>query len=244
MGLSLSVLVALMFLMPGASFLFGLARFKALTGPTSGLEEHLPLSLAAAVVFALVSHLLWFELWAWYGNSFNHPVPDLRQFATLLAGEIAGEYGALALKSIQKFPCRIGLYFAGLSGLSWGLGRFVRRFLSEPPEASWYDLLKPEDEVAFVWLTADLHLDGKCFLYSGWVREFAVARDGTLDRVVLGSAWRKPLSDAPANWLQVEGEFVVLKLASACTINVDYFYEASADDNESPDANAGASVDA
>ena len=244
MGLSLSVLVALAILMPGAAFVFGLSRLHSPTSPTTVLDQHISVGLLLAVLTAFLGHGAAVYLLELLGAWFNLPTIDIAQVAAVLAGDVKEKYGVAALESLRHYPVRIAFYFCFLTVLMWRAGKLLNTRLRKRKTASWYDLLRPAG-ASFVVVTADLQLDGECFLYSGVVEEFSIAKCGNLERLVLAFTARKPLSKAgmPApneeaggpkslghGWLEIPGEFVVLQMKEARTINLDYFFEGEEED--------------
>lgn len=241
MGLSLSVLVALAVLMPGAGFVFGFSRLHSPTTPTTALDQHFSVGLLVAVLAALVAHGIGNLLISWLAPVFAAPDIDLAQVASLLAGEVKSQQGFAALESLRTYFGRIATYLVVATYGMWRAGKWLNVKFRKVRTASWFDLLRPKN-ASFVVLTADLQMNDDCFLYSGVVQEFSIAKCGSLERVVLGFAARKPLSKAGLaseadetedprslghGWLEIPGEFVVLQMAKAQTINVDYFYEDS-----------------
>lgn len=245
MGLSLSVLVAICFLLPGASFLFGLTKLHNPNAPGIGLEQYLSVSLATAVLAAIAFQGAWLLGWSWITHGLGWPTPDPAQFFSLLGGDISKAKGPAALDSLSSYPGRICLYFVALPFLTGILGKGVNFVLKRRALASWYELLTPK-EALFVWLTADVHLDGCCYLFAGPVREFSVSKDGALDRVVLRYAMRRALKPESAaeeseqEWTEISGERTVLLLKDSKTINLDYFY--LAEDTVEPEETSGDSI--
>lgn len=257
MGLSLSLLVAACLLLPGATFVFGLTKLHNPNNPPTPLDPHFSFGLALALLAAVIFQAAWLKFWVWALSVANSPIPDVSQVVALLEGGLKSPQAQAALVSLQTYPVRIAAYFAFLPILTWRIGKEINRHLKARLQASWYELLRPNDKtIAFIWLTADICLGEQCFLIGGWVKEFCVSRDGNLDRVVLGYAVRrqlKGLDDGGRNgsaqletrsnhdreasnpnqaeqeisdgWIEIDGEFTVLRLKSSSTINVDYIFE-------------------
>lgn len=233
MGLSLSVVVAICLLLPGAVFIFGLTRLHNPNAPGSSLDQHLSTSLALMVASAMLFQGLWLVVWRLIASSAGWPLPDAGQAIALLGGDLDSPAAGRALASLESYPARIGAYFITLPALVWAFGRWANRKLKRRPAANWSDLLAPAD-VLFVWITADLHLQGRCYLYSGPVKEFSVSRAGDLARVVLGYALRRPLDGAAvplgaddahlAAKTGVPDGVAVLVLTDARIVSLDYYY--------------------
>ncbi|HYG07003.1 MAG TPA: hypothetical protein VD865_11450 [Stenotrophomonas sp.] len=237
MGLSLSVVVAICLLLPGVAFIFGLTRLHNPNAPGSSLDQHLSLSLALMVASALLFQGLWLLVRRLIAGSAGWPLPDAGQAIALLGGDLDSPAAGRALASLEHYPARIGAYFTMLPALVWALGRWANGELKRRPAANWLDLLGPAD-VLFVWMTADLHLEGRCYLYSGPVKEFSVSKAGDLERVVLGYASRRPLDSAAVQPCADDAHraviasapdgVAVLVLADVRIVSLNYFYGSNA----------------
>lgn len=231
MGLSLSVLIALVLILPGAAFVFGLTRLYSPKSPSTMLDEHVSVGLALLVLATLLIHSTWYSVIAASMAQFGWPRPDVSQLFALLGGDVTSELGLASLSSLRDYPARIAWYFISVTALAWIAGKSLNRQIRKKESASWHDLLRP-DGVEFVWLTTDVELGDQCFLFAGPVKQFSIAKDGSLERVVLAYAVKKPLNQGidsegvivTDGWTEVPGEFLVLQMVEARTINVDYFF--------------------
>lgn len=232
MGLSLSVLAALCFLLPGFAFVLGVSRLHNPKSPPTPLDRHFSVGLLAALVAALFLHGVWFSLVQHVAERFFLPAPSVSQFVALLAGSVEKDPSfPSAVDSLNDYPLRISAYFFSIIVGAWVAGRACNRFIQRTPDASWYKLLKPEGP-DFVWLTLEVDMDSSCFLIAGVVTEFSVDTAGSLERVVLEHAMKRPLHPppvpkwkAPTNpWIEIPGEFMVLLMRETRTVNVDYHY--------------------
>lgn len=232
MGLSLSVVLAVCLLLPGAAFVFGLSRLHDPNLPGTSLDPHLSASLALAVGSAMLFQGMWLLIWRWVMHRLAWPEPDAAQVIALLGGGLSPRMADQALLSVSLYPIRICVYFITLPMLALGIGRWSNRYLRRRPMANWLDLLRPAN-VLFVWMTADVHLDGRCYLYAGPVQEFSVSRDGSLERVVLAYAVLRPLggqyvaplgAKAKGECGEMSVERAVLIVRDTLTINLDYIY--------------------
>lgn len=191
MGLSLSVLIALVLLLPGAAFVFAVTRLHSPTAPSTGLEQQLSLSLAVALIASIAAHiagLALLQLGACVLAGLHKP--NLVAIIQLLGGQSTGD-AALAPKAIGEHPFCIGAYISFLTAVMWFVGKQANSILKSREQADWYGLLRPEG-VGLVVLTADFVMGGQTILYKGVVKEFRIAKTGDLERVVLGIAARKP----------------------------------------------------
>jgi hypothetical protein len=201
MNFSLTLLIALYMLLPGAAFVFGFTRLHNPNRAPTPLDQHLPIGLAVMLLAAIFLNALWFAIWKFLLTHCypNQPLPDAGQLVALLGSKQGDAFASRALQSVDNYPLRIAAYFSGLPVAAWVMGRIINSVWNwiypNDSHASWYDLLKP-NEPDFVWLTTDVHLDGRCFLFAGLVSEFSVSRNGNLERVVLELAVRKPLDKA------------------------------------------------
>jgi hypothetical protein len=238
MGLSLSVLVALALLLPGAAFVFAVTRLHSPTAPSTGLEQQLSLSLAVALVAAIIAHLLLLLLLQ-AASQFVHGLhgPDLLAVFELLGGHNQAKAGA-PLRALSEHPFCTGSYIIGATTGMWLAGKWVNTRIDTRERADWYQLLKPAD-ADFVVMTADVAIGSGTYLFKGVVLEFRISKTGDLERVVLFIAARKSVpmasqasmegmnglgSSLGHGWTEVPGEKVVLQMRDARTINLDYFW--------------------
>lgn len=232
MGLSLGVLTALLVLLPGIAFAFGLTKLHAPGKPTpKPFDQYFSPLLILVLIAAIVLHGLWMVVWnLWSG--WTGLLVDPGQVLPVLAGDVKAPAGDAVIHSLSAYPLRIGFYFLSITLFGFVAGKFSNRFFRDRHSATWYSLLHPKD-ADFIWLTADIKLDSECYLIAGIVDEFNVSPDGKLERVVLRAATRRPLHCDQAarerlgtvdGWTSIPGEFIVLQMEHARTINVDYFY--------------------
>lgn len=265
MGLSLSVLVALILLLPGAAFVFAVTRLHNPTAPSTGLEQQLSLSLAVALIAAICGHLLMLavlQAGSWIFPSLHRP--NLMAVIQLLGGH-TNPSAASAPRALSEHPFCVGIYIVVVTLVMWTIGKRLNKRLDRKEPADWYQLLKP-DEVDFVVLTADFTFSGETVLFKGVVLEFRTSKAGDLERVVLGIAARKSFalaglpqpvqadSMATANegevedgdrslgygWIEIPGEKVVLQMRDAKTVNLDYFWTEAVRERDSAPEPAGA----
>ena len=240
MGLSLSVLIGLCFLLPGAAFVLGFSRLHNPNSPPTPLDQNFGFGLVVALLGALFFQGAWFALVLLCTSLLSLPEPSVGQFVALLAGESQSQHALDAAASMQRFPIRVVSYFLAITALGAIVGRVVNKRTKRRASASWYDLLRPT-MADFVWLTVDVHMDGCCFLFAGVVREFCVGKNGDLERVVLAFAVKRPLDidakpqgstkELADHWIEIPGEFVVLQVGDSKTLNVDYFFSDSDDED-------------
>ena len=265
MGLSLSVLVALILLLPGAAFVFAATRLHNPTAPSTGLEQQLSLSLAVALIAAICGHLFMLtilQVGAWAFPSWHRP--NLMAVIQLLGGH-TNPSAAGAPRALSEHPFCVGIYIVVVTFVMWTVGKRVNKRLERKEPADWYQLLKPDD-VGFVVLTADFAFSGETVLFKGIVLEFRISKAGDLERVVLGIAARKsfalaglpqPVQADSADtasekgaedsgrslgygWIEIPGEKVVLQMRDAKTVNLDYFWTQEVSDRDSDPEPAGA----
>jgi len=227
----------LVLLLPGAAFVFAATRLHSATAPSTGLEQQLSLSLAVAMVAAIVGHLLLLAALQvtsaiWTGIH----LPDLHAVVQLLSGNTTAA-GTATIQALSEHPFCVGSYILATAGLMWGVGRYANRYIQAREQVDWYHLLRPA-EVSFVVLTAHFAMNGGTELFKGVVLEFRTSRTGELERVVLGVAARRTISRAEQprddfdengtllghRWVEVPCEVMVLQMKEAKTVNLDYFW--------------------
>lgn len=230
MGLSLAVLVALVFVLPGAAFVFTLQR-DVIHSRSSGLDVHISITLATAITVALVANALWYWLWLHACHGLGTPRPDAEAFLSLLDTRTGVPAMGHAISSVTTYPVRISAYFSALTCLGAAAGSAARRILlainGKRDNAHWGKLLSPSG-VRFVGVTLDVEVNGSIFLFSGVLKDYSVDRAGELERVVLLRAMRRQIFSASGggrgSWAFIPGDFTVVRVTSTKTINVDYFF--------------------
>ncbi|GHA75021.1 hypothetical protein [Cognatilysobacter bugurensis] len=239
MGLSLSVLVAIILALPGVAFFFGLSRLHRANKPTNPLDQHISAGLAVSIAAALVLHAIAYAGLMLVAHAFDTPIPDIRSALLLLAGKVDGDDGVKAVASVVASPLQIVVYFTSLTFLGVRLGRSANKRFRKPRNADFYELLHPGG-VTLILLTVDVQVGSNCYLYTGIADEFSIGPDGSLNRVVLRTAFRKIMpytppdeADPMGGWVEIPGEFCVVQLRSCNTVNVDYWYS-DADETKPP----------
>ncbi len=255
MGLGLSALTALVLLLPGIAFVLGLTRLWSPTSRSSPFEQHFSAGLLIAIAAALLLHafgIAFAEIPHALGLT-GAPAPSLA--VLLLAGDLEAAGAGTALRTIEHDSHLIALYFGFVSVVGLAAGRFSNRWLPKPARAEWAALLEPPAQwtrdSGFAVLTADVAHDDATWLYSGYLDDFIVDREGRLDRVVFrGYAARRRVIDEDAaepvdddtfvpaqRWIEIPGEIFVLQMAQSRTINIDYFFD-EPDDGATPGESA------
>jgi len=253
MGLGLSALTALLLLLPGIAFVFGLARLWSPSSRRSPFEQQFSAGLLIAIAAALVLHALGITLaQATHAMGWSHaPAPSYALI--LLAGDLKAAGAADALQSIESHSLRVAVYMVTIIAIGLQAGRYANRFLPAQMRAEWAALLEAPigagSAGGFAVLTTDVVHGDSVWLYSGYLDDFMVDREGRLDRVVFrGFAARRRFDDEAVaepvddptfvpreRWTEIPGEIFVLQMAHARTVNVDYFFE---DDDEVVEAEA------
>ncbi|QDE38294.1 hypothetical protein FIV34_03290 [Luteibacter pinisoli] len=250
--MSLSVLVALVFLLPGLAFVFSLQRgviFAKQSPPDSPVSE----TLASAIAASIALNAAGYSLCVFLCDAWGLPSPDAVAFISMMSGDSKGLLASEALASVARYPVRICAYFCALTmvGSASGFaGRTLRaRLRANDGGALWGTLLSPRG-VNLVRVTLEVEMDGVAFLFAGALRDYAVDRDGSLDRVVLEGVSRRPLANrAPGDrrgrnrrpraphsngWTPVPGNYVILNVGATKSVRVDYLAEKARSGRRSP----------
>lgn len=244
MGLGLSALTALLLLLPGIAFVFGLNRVLSPASPPSPFAQHFSVELIFAIFAAVFLHLLGVALVHGMALLGWSSFPAAAHALLLLAGDLKAPAASAALRGVENHPIGIGFYFLLLTLAGYGLGRLVNRLVPRRSHSDWAELLSgrfenADGQIAFVVLTTEVFHGDATWLYSGYLDDYLVDREGRLERVVFrGYAARRllradeadepqddPTFVAPPRWTEIPGEIFVLQMSNARTINVDYFFE-------------------
>ncbi|HZH43463.1 MAG TPA: hypothetical protein VEY50_05220 [Lysobacter sp.] len=244
MGLGLSALVALLLLLPGIAFVLGLTRLHSPASPVTPFDQHFSLGLILALVAAIGLHAAGLAIAELGHRLLKVPGPATAQALALLAGQLNVPEAQAALVSLERYPIRIAIYLLALVGAGFQAGRLLNPHLKSRDTASWSGILNQQDGVEFVVLTAEVNHGGKTYLYSGFLADYRIGRDGVLERVVFRDyAARRLLDDDQLAggegmdaWTEIPGEAFVLQTRDVKTVNVAYYY--AADDTGLADAQA------
>ena len=213
--------------------------------------------VAGGVLWAIALHLVWLgvaDLLGWTVRA--DALIGLLSSSPHLQDEAVGAVTATPLRVLAYF---LSLYAFALfvpAGVRWAISRWrldragapfasVFRFY----EAPWYYLLTGadfDDPPFGVSVAAAVDIAGQPFLYVGTLVDFFFDATGQLDRLVLESVARRPLSrdkpdsddivgDASRRFYDVEGTYFVLRYAEIVTLNVNHFRLEPVDDGDPPD---------
>lgn len=124
--------------------------------------------------------------------------------------------------------------------------RLVGRFLKF--DTPWYYLFcgyNEAFEVDGVVVSAIVEIDKTAYVYTGLLKEYFFAPDGTLDRLVIEMAMRRPLSqdkglaeevieDRYERYYVITGDYFVLRYAEIKTLNIEFLKVDAATPQGSP----------
>ena len=250
MNVAFSALLVFLLLLPG--FLFR-TYFKRAEKVVLDVK---PFGRAAIDAFltALVLDL------AWYGvsHAITGKAVDFHAMLTLVAGEKSPGLES-AITELASDPWRPGLFFVSLYAFAIAAGLGLRRVVTRlkldrrgAPLANvlrfdtpWYYLFTGYDRPVppnGVAIGAVVSLGGIAYLYTGVLVEYFLDDQGQLNRLVLASAARRPLSEdaaeeseessaegSPARaqpgderFYPIEGDYFVLRYSEVLTLNVRY----------------------
>lgn len=242
MNVAFSALLVFLLLLPG--FLFR-TYFKRAEKVVLDIK---PFGQAAIDAFlaALVLDLVWY----WGAALLTSYRVNFNALLTLVAGEKSANFDG-AIATVAADPWHPGVFFASLYAFAivagYGLRYAVTRWHLDrrgAPLANFlrfdtpwyylftgYDRPTPPDGVA---IGAVVCLGSTAYLYTGVLIEYFLDDQGQLNRLVLASAARRPLSDDEAasgdqdrplideRFYPIEGDYFVLRYSEVLTLNVRY----------------------
>jgi hypothetical protein len=242
-----SVIVGLLYVLPGILFVTGLTKLFSSREP-SPFDGQLSIGLMLALPAAIAMHFAWLIVSSGISSWLATPEPSVSHALRLLLSDPRSSEATQALATVSSYWGYIATYFVSLCITSFCLGKLSNKLFKHRRKADWYDLLRHEAD--FLWLTTELEMGGVPYLFAGVLKDFRISTDGTLDRVVLCAAVRRTLKRPtaremrkkderyqPGGWVPIPGEFVVLDMKKAQTINVDYWYlegDSSSDESSEP----------
>jgi hypothetical protein len=206
-------------------------------------------ALLAAILVAPLIHLTLSALLVALGIG---PPPDLHSIFVLLSGQFADkEDFSRTIDAVIRTPWRVTLYFPFAAMVGLFLGRAVqwlvrtlqldRRIGPLHFASDWHYLLSGElrsDAPApdAVVVAATVEHAGEAYLYVGYLRDYAVDRDGELKRLHLKSVVRRPMAadrapgekqhlpDQSGRFYPITGDELVIITKDVRTLNVRYLY--------------------
>ncbi len=241
MNLALPAVLLFLIVLPG--FLFR-GRLK-LVEQTSLDYSPFGRVVAGGVLWAIALHGVWLAIAYALGWT-------LRSDALLGLLSASSQLQPAAVAAVARTPLRIAVYFASMYAFAWLVPMGVQWAIStwrldraHGPfaslfrfyEAPWYYLLTGadfDDPPAGSSVAAVVDIGGQPYLYVGILVDFFFEANGQLDRLVLESVARRPLSrdksegselvaDEGRRFYGVEGTYFVLRYAEIVTLNVKYF---------------------
>ncbi|MDH5824320.1 hypothetical protein QFW77_15195 [Luteimonas sp. RD2P54] len=245
MNITGNVILGLLYLVPGVLFVAGLSRLYTTRTP-SLFDGQISLGIVGSVVAAIAMHSLCIAIANVITPYLGIPAPDASQAISLLLSDSRSDRVEQLINDAGRTWRYVSAYFIFASISAFILGKCANRLIKLNRRANWYDLLRDED-ADFIWLTTDIDVGGDTYLYAGMVKDFKIASDGELERVVLLGAVRRPIrrpsqseidehreSYNERGWIEIPGEYVILRMSEARTINIDYWYlEQEREDPES-----------
>lgn len=239
MNIAFPALVVFLIILPGS--IFHLA-FKS-TEKTVVDQTPFAATFVKWIVLAGLLHLVWVAA----AGAIGFPV-DFNTLLMLLASPQRENSMVLAIESAARHFEKILTYFMTLFAFAAVLGYLlkvsvVKYRLDMTPiigpflgsDTPWYYLFTAHNEdfeVDGVVISAIVEIEKTGYIYTGLLKEYFCAPDGTLDRLVLEMTMRRPLSadvlDGPvtedkfARFYRIEGDYFVLRYAEITTLNIEF----------------------
>ena len=257
MNVAFPALVTFILLLPG--FILR-SRFKRTERTTLDYSPFGQIAIEG-VIWAAAAHIVWLGLTNTIARQYFDPLVLLK----LLESEPNGQI--FAIDAVGKSFVQISEYFVSLLIACFLVPLLVRIIVSHFKldrddqfwalifrfnKAPWYYLLTGADflsgeEPDFIVLTAIVDVAGEAIIFSGVLEEFFIDSDGQLDRLILSTVIRRPLSkdksaDEPqgrydsTRFYSIDGDYFVLRYSETITLNVEYIKlnEAETQPSESP----------
>lgn len=243
MNVALPALIVFFLLLPGFVFRTNLKRAERASLDFSPFGQ----IVSEAILWALFAHAIWLGM---AHLVFRH---DFEPAVLMQLLSSAPGPQAEATRAVGEQFDWIAAYFSTLLIATFLIPRGVRAVISRYRldradarfsalfrfhSAPWYYLLtgadfKIEEAPDIIKVSAIVEVGKDAILYVGVLDEFYVDADGQLDRLVLQSVVRRPItSDKPPNanterpvearFYDVDGDSFVLRYSEAITLNIQY----------------------
>lgn len=242
MNVALPALIVFFLLLPGFIFRTNLKRVERTSLDFSPFGQ----VAAEAILWALALHSLWLYV---SHLVFKH---DFEPVVLMKLLSSASTIQAEATDIVGRQFNWIAAYFATLISVAFALPKLIRYVISRyrldragAPlseifrfhQAPWYYLLtgadfERDEAPDFIVVSAIVEIGKEAVLYVGVLDEFYVDAEGQLDRLVLQSVVRRPISkdksdasiasSAETRFYAVDGDSFVLRYSEAITLNIQY----------------------
>lgn len=193
MSIAWGSLVLLILLLPGVLFFVGLYFPEQFTRETA---ERSPLGqLAAVLLVSFIVHGMLYGLsptWCRYGV----PCPSLADFLQILSVDFsragAIERAATNVRSHRWWIFGYQLFAQLLGiGLGWMTGWIAMRLrMKSLMQHTWIYDLSVDDNLTVAYVMTHIRQDDRILMYQGFLRSFALQRDGRFSYIVLTDAAR------------------------------------------------------
>ncbi len=242
MNIAFPALLVFLIILPGFIFYHS---FK-LSEKTTIDQTPFATTFVIGVVLAALLHLPWIAVADRIGYR-----ADYNALLMLLASPQRDNALVPVINAAAYNFGRIIFYFVSLYIASWLLGLFLRYLVVQFKldkrayigplvkfDTPWYYLFNGyhEDfEVDGVVVSAIVEIDKNPYLYTGLLKEYYFAPDGTLDRLVLEMAMRRPLSEDGDSdeergenryerFYEIPGDYFVLRYSEIKTLNIEFVH--------------------
>lgn len=240
MNVAFPALLVFLIILPG--FIF--RHSFRLSEKTSIDQTPFATAFVKGIVWAAFLHLPWVSIAA----LISHPV-DYEALLMLLASpQRENALITVIAQAGKDFPLII-FYFISLYLASALIGVILRQTVVSfrldsrkligqfvKFDTPWYYLFSgynEEFEVDGVVISAIVEVDKTAYLYTGLLKEYFFAPDGTLDRLILEMAMRRPLSQDKESeeeepeqrykrFYVVTGDYFVLRHSEVKTLNIEF----------------------
>lgn len=240
MNIAFPALLVFLIVLPG--FIF---RFSFRISEKTVIDQT---PFATAFVKGVIISALFHLPWSLICDLIGHSV-DYNALLMLLASPQRESALVTIIADVaNEFP-RIILYFVSLYFFAAVLGIFLRylvvKFKLDRNEivgpfvkfdTPWYYLFSGYHEafdVDGVVVSAIVEIDKTGYIYTGLLKEYFFAPDGTLERIVIEMAMRRPLSNDKTTdrnnleerferYYKIDGDYFVLRYSEIKTLNIEF----------------------
>lgn len=250
MNIAFPALLVFLIILPGSIFHFAFKK----TEKTVVDQTPFASTFVKWVVLAGLLHSAWVV-----GSAiFGHPV-DFNILLMLLASPQRENSLVLAIESAARHFELTMFYFMSLFAGAAILGSAMKELVVRcklgtwpyigpfiKSDTPWYNLFTAQSEdydIDGVVISAIVEIGKTGFIYTGLLKEYFFAPDGTLDRLVIEMTMRRPITtdkepevedveEKDARFYKINGDYFVLRYSEITTLNIEFIklVDAAADE--------------
>lgn len=195
MSLAWGSIVILLLLLPGVLFFVGLYMSEKFTRET--VDKSALGQLAAVMLVSCIVHFALYTVTVVGHRTWGWPAVSVRLLLeTITLGESDKDPGVITRVAVMltqyAFPIMAYISSSALTGVffGWIFGRYIAQRIGGLAPHAWVFDLKVSKNYTVAWILTHIREEDRILLYHGFLKSFALKKDGTFAYIVLTEASR------------------------------------------------------